>query len=310
MGSINNEAQAQLKTPENTKSNGRETIVKQLLLSSPLKTPTNSKTPNRVLVEDPMDTLGNQSVKQGDGHGGSPPALAESAGPSNIRGGVQTRSGYAGSRTNHPISAKPTADPPSTQYKNPLIMMRHNLKDYPVKIEPQTKTLIIGDSNVKYYQKIPNDVQVVCIRGARFSDIEFAIETLHTDKNNMLNHLIIAAGINERDAADPKEPIRDLKSLIEMARIISKFVHFLAISAPQDYQLNLRQRRTIAVINKEASHLMDEGCCLPAVENGEADPSDRSNLHFSRPAATDHFRLLLAHVNSLNWLLNTTPPIE
>jgi len=71
-------------------------------------------------------------------------------------------------------------------------------KDAAISYNPQYETLVIGDSNVKFFAKLitPPDWQVVCIPGLRFAN--FTSSLLPPSRSTPLN-IIIVVGINNRN---------------------------------------------------------------------------------------------------------------
>lgn len=197
---------------------------------------------------------------------------------------------------------------PTTASDRERFIKRGQFLSEPIQIVAGVDTLIIGDSNIKYYRNIPTNVQIICIPGADFEVINDALHPLIRRCKKTLKHLVIAAGVNERDVHDMALATRDLKTLLETAKQISFDVHFVTITTPVDYPITSRQTQVLYLLNKAAANKPLAIHLIPITKGLLADPKDISRLHFSPLSAKTIFLTILGHLNSLN--CKGRPPIS
>ena len=118
-------------------------------------------------------------------------------------------------------------------------------KTDPLDIAHNTQILLVGDSNLRYFKPAPPNWQVICIPGLRLNQLTALLKTLGKLPN--LKHIIISAGINDRDSAD----ILPLKDCLKAGRLTRKTLHFQSIIASS--RLPLHQLSNINMLNSACS---------------------------------------------------------
>jgi hypothetical protein len=160
----------------------------------------------------------------------------------------------------------------------------------PFLIHNSTHTLLVGDSNLRHFNQVPSLWQIVCIPGLNLQQLTFLLHSIY--KPPSLKHIIISAGINDRDNLQPM-----IQDCLKAARGPNIKVHFQTIiSSPK---LQLKQQQNLNKINRMArespgAYLIP--CTVP-------DPvfSDHAEIHYDKRTSARIYDGILAHINSLNF---------
>jgi hypothetical protein len=107
--------------------------------------------------------------------------------------------------------------------------------------------LVVGDSQLQHL-KLPEQFQIESFRGAKYPHITDAVKDLELP--DQVEDVVIAAGINDRDAVLEKETIPTLNTCIAALRRTNRRLHFLEVSIPNSF--TELQRSRMEDLNKYA----------------------------------------------------------
>ena len=143
---------------------------------------------------------------------------------------------------------------------HPSIRNSCGLGDREIRIKPETRYLIIGDSNLRNLTlDVPDLVQIECFPGAQIHNITGLLLKSMAHRN--LKQIYLNVGINDRDndyqqTTDKK--LRNLAATLKQIGIQSSF-----ISIPTDERRALKHCSNVEAINKAAKGLFNEFIRLP-----------------------------------------------
>ena len=81
--------------------------------------------------------------------------------------------------------------------------------------------------------KLPEGYQVESFRGARFPALTEVVKNL--DLPDEVTDIVIAAGINDRDADPEREPFPTVATCIAALRKTARQIHYLEVSIPNSF---------------------------------------------------------------------------
>jgi len=143
-----------------------------------------------------------------------------------------------------------------------------------------TKTLLIGDSNLKQFTRIPKGWEIHCCPGARLSHVNDAVEHLLKHQANSVHcvsQIYVQAGINHRDEQPQKydDQLQRLMLLKSQTPITVSFV-----GVPTFSSLTTSQRSNIHNLNQLMSDGFGEQYVTPIPdEQVEIEPEDKYRIH-------------------------------
>jgi hypothetical protein len=117
-----------------------------------------------------------------------------------------------------------------------------------VDVEEGCRVLVLGDSQVKNLTGLPAGFQIESFRGARYPWITDVVNGL--DLPDSVEHIVLAAGINDRDSDVSKTVRPTFVTCMEALRKTRRKIHFLGIDVPRSF--TAKQERTINDINEMA----------------------------------------------------------
>lgn len=126
--------------------------------------------------------------------------------------------------------------PPSPRSQRPPLEPKRPQKTFHskytpnIELRPETKTLVIGDSNLRRTKEeaIPDDCQVAVLPGANVSHILDAANQIPT--NNNLTDIVLSVGINHRCHSFSDHTEKELNKLIPMLQLPNTTVHVLGVA--------------------------------------------------------------------------------
>ncbi len=163
------------------------------------------------------------------------------------------------------------------------------------KLEANTTTVVIADSNGRRWENIPEDWIVHAFSGAKLNDAIDLLESIQIP--TQIRNIVLALGINNRDATsdDITRCITKLNDLRQRKTLTVKF-----LMVPQHPNLTPEQANNIAHLNRTARDLFgtDFIVCPPRQQiqplmTGEA-------AHYTKVTADRIIELIKPHVAHLN----------
>jgi len=166
---------------------------------------------------------------------------------------------------------------------------RKNKKD-PLEIFGETEVLLVGDSNLRLFTPPPGGWQVACIPGLNLAQLATILKS--TVKPPNLKHIIVSAGINDRDSSDTSSLVECLK----VGRSPFRTIHFQSIVFSRD--LDLRQTNNLTRLNKVARDLD----FVRTISSHSIKPKfkDQFQIHYDKNTAMQIFENMISHITSLN----------
>ena len=172
----------------------------------------------------------------------------------------------------------------------PGIFLERRDKITPLDIHCDTKILLVGDSNTRDFRPPPMGWQIICIPGLQLTQLAVLLKISVKPPN--LKHIILSAGVNDRDSTDTVPLVDCFKA----CRAPFRMIHFQAILFPKDF-LDLRQVNNLIRFNKVA-----KDCdFVKVIHTLTTQPTFRSTIHFDNDTAKLIFDNIISHITSLNY---------
>lgn len=148
-------------------------------------------------------------------------------------------------------------------------------------------SIIIGDSNLRLVQDVPDGWMVVGMPGARLNHIRSAINNSFPPDRNGAISIIIQGGINHRGGTDRAEIKKQIEHTVHdlTAHRAFSVVRHLGISYPTT--LDETHKNTIDYINQCFVELLGEDNCMPPLPPGMVSivPNDKYGTHYTAATA-------------------------
>ena len=173
-------------------------------------------------------------------------------------------------------------------------------RDLPLEISGETEVLLVGDSNLRLFTPPPLGWQVVCIPGLTLTQLTAILKSTlkptvkppNFDLTN-LKHVIVSAGINDRNSGDTSSLLECLK----VFRSPFRTIHFQSIIFSRN--LDLHQINNLTRLNKVARGLE----FVRTISSDSIKPKfkDQVQIHYDTNTARQIFENMISHITSLNF---------
>lgn len=153
--------------------------------------------------------------------------------------------------------------------------------NWSLSLRPDTKTVVIADSNFRMATELPADWEVHVFPGMYLSHTMSLIDTckdLRTSKR--LEHIIVSSGINNRGWAF-KNVLPDLNKVFASLTRTGRSTHFLGISVPPD--VTEAEKTTLNQINDHALKRFERFYIKPlSADQVIISLTDRYKIHYDQ----------------------------
>jgi hypothetical protein len=193
--------------------------------------------------------------------------------------------------------APPSNNPNTTSHTIPLtrniepgIFLLQLSKITPIIVPPNIDVLLIGDSNLRSFTKVPPSWLIVCIPGLYLYQLTTLLQLL--PKAPPLKHIIISAGINDKDSSN----VSVVTECLRAARRPGTTIHFQCINYSK--RLDPQQIFNLQGLNKTAG----EGLGVKLIPR-LTDPlvfKDFPPIHHDNPTAARILEETISHIAALN----------
>jgi len=158
---------------------------------------------------------------------------------------------------------------------------------------PATRTLIITDSNGKYFEnrRVPHSIVTMCYPGCNIRRVN---ELLRNTKKLPpdLTTVIVAVGINDRQGNNDSNLNSDLQDIQHWGHTQQLSLYFAGISASN--RLPIQEHTTIDHVNELIQDIFDKSYIAPLpVEQIQVDMNDMTGVHHDITTALKIFDELL-----------------
>jgi hypothetical protein len=145
-----------------------------------------------------------------------------------------------------------------------------------VKLAPNTRVILVGDSNLREVKSVPQDWEVHAFPGARFGHLIEAFSELENSRPRHLECIYIQAGINHRD--DRLVPMKVMENLVSHLRRYCARVGFVGVAYSS--RLPGPARLRIDALNDAAKDVF--GLFVKPMHSREVGvkPEDRDSIHY------------------------------
>lgn len=167
-------------------------------------------------------------------------------------------------------------------------------------ISDSTKVLVIGDSNLKQVTKVPDNWEIHCFPGAKFSHVSRLFDRFYCP--NSVEHIVLQVGINHRDDASdrPKMELCEVESKLQGLNEVS--VAYVGVSTAAS--LDPRQVKIITKLNQ----LMSKGsfAYIPPLQQDLVDisPTDPYGIHHTAETTARVIDSMVKHIEGKSKSLN------
>jgi len=168
---------------------------------------------------------------------------------------------------------------------------------------PNTKCVVISDSNMRKANNIPNGWEVHVFPGAKLNHAAEIIKKLGPAKG--LEKLVISVGINNRDwnSTNITTDVNKVYSTAEKSKISA---YFVGVSAPPT--LNDKQKSAINDLNKQALKRFGNRNYISPTDKVSVDPSDSFGIHYDIGTVNGIFTNIKKHFLSVSKGGSVTTP--
>lgn len=196
-----------------------------------------------------------------------------------------------------PVAQQPSATQPTfsaAAQRNTTRKTRHEGKikaDWKVKVNDDTKVLIITDSNFKNLpeEDIPQNWQVEIFPGATFATMANVIKKLPSDK---IEHLITSVGINNKAGDFKKTTYREAGRISEACATLTATVHAVGVSFSPN--LHQTEQENLKQINQRLRQIFTNRYIQPLKPEETATSAD--NIHYTTETIKQIWRNITSHV--------------
>jgi len=163
-------------------------------------------------------------------------------------------------------------------------------------VDSTTTTVILADSNGSAFAdvNVPDKYQVFSFSGM---NLKHAARLLTTSDQQLrhTHNIVMAVGINDRDATDDTEIMSDLKAINDWGHHHQKRIVFTAI--PISPKLNGNTSRTVSHINELARDIFEDNF-IPSVDTSEfVLRPDKFGIHYTSSTADKVLSVIINHLN-------------
>jgi hypothetical protein len=170
------------------------------------------------------------------------------------------------------------SQPILNQLSKPIIHTEEIKANWNLKIKPQTKTIVLADSNFRLATQLPADWEIHVYPGANMTNIYKLIKSTHIPESVKI--LIIAVGINNRTWA-PASATIEFNKLFSATEKLNCATHFVGISIPP--ALNERERSNLNFINKYVEQKCIKNYIKPLNDHEvSVSPNDSFKIHYDQ----------------------------
>jgi hypothetical protein len=183
---------------------------------------------------------------------------------------------------------------------------RHGLgekKEWQITTKPNTKTLILADSNFKLVEDIPDDWEVHVYPGINLSYVRKILNNPRSSITPM-NSIVIAIGLNDRTGPSMVNTTQELVKAKNAAEKCAEKVHFLGISIPDPTcpgrkKLTQDERVKIGSINEEAKKRFGRNHYIAPIPAREVAviAGDTTGIHHTPATVQAIFNSIKVHLN-------------
>jgi len=179
-----------------------------------------------------------------------------------------------------------------TTLDNPGTFLERRSKTDPLIVQPDVVTLLVGDSNVRFFKPVPKYWQVICIPGLCPKQLAALLKKSNIPPS--VKHIIASVGINDRDSANVEPLVECLKA----GRGPGRTILFPTVVISK--HLGLRQSTNLYRLNRTARDLdfVQLIPCHSEIENPLF--TDPTGIHYDLCTAKKIFNIIVSHINSLN----------
>lgn len=165
-----------------------------------------------------------------------------------------------------------------------------------LKPEPTTKTIFIGDSNLRLMKNPPPGWEVHCFPGAKFDHMASLLEQLPEDAGQLMK-IAVAAGINHREDVDDHY-------VFDLARIrdFADRRHFTVVvtGVSTDCNLPADQAKKVVEINDNLmTYLIDRYIARLDPASVKIRPGDGHGIHHDETTAAVIFEDVICNIENL-----------
>lgn len=110
---------------------------------------------------------------------------------------------------------QPRRTPPTDSFRTKagVEVFRGRKEEWSIQPAPGTKTIVIGDSNVRDAPKVPTDWEIFAMPGAKLQHVVPVLNQLRPTGTDNLQHIIIQVGINHRTSFSGDDVIEALTDI-------------------------------------------------------------------------------------------------
>lgn len=167
-------------------------------------------------------------------------------------------------------------------------------------VDPQTKTVVIADSNGKAFHNatnFPEKTQILAFSGLKIPNLYDLL--YNSDKNALQNvkTYVVAVGVNNRADDDDIAPLADLMRSIQHWAS-HRNVRIIWTGIPQFHTPPENMQRTIYDLNCLAKDIFEQDF-VPAISYDQIYPApwDITGIHYTTPTAQIILDSVIKHLN-------------
>ena len=195
---------------------------------------------------------------------------------------------------------QPSQPSPSTSASQPSILtgtkpIIHTdkfKKDWSLNVKPGTKTVVIADSNFRNATELPQDWEVHVYPGMNLVHASDLVNASSSLLNHNLRHILISAGINNRDWSFVNAKT-DLNKLACALAKTGKSCHFLGISIPPG--LPHTERSTLEQINDHAKRRFEKLFINPLEKVSVSVSDSKYGIHYDQATINNICNKIMNH---------------
>ena len=163
----------------------------------------------------------------------------------------------------------------------PVVHNDKTKSQWSLTVKPQTKTVVIADSNFRLATHLPADWEVHVYPGMNLIQTNNVILASNINTSKNIQHVVVSSGMNNRGWSfnNVLTDINKVHSSLEKLRCTG---HFVGISTPPE--IPETEKETINKINNHARHRFNKNYIQPLPLNEvSVSPNDKFKIHY------DHF---------------------
>lgn len=171
-----------------------------------------------------------------------------------------------------------------------------NKYDWLIEPKDETKTIVIGDSNLKSISTIPEDWEIHSLPGAHLNHVVGAVARLDTILQPV--NVVIHVGINHRTNVDSmmNDNLTDLMNEVELNSAVAR-IFFAGTSTAKT--LPDHEARNVHIFNEKLKDFIGEANYIPPIDTDDVDTDeyDYYGIHYTTKTADLIIRNIENHVN-------------